>query len=62
MNLAKFRKAQHELQDASERAEAAEVQLIKQRAFNRAGAQGREASPDRAVRAASMVRASSVRR
>ena len=35
VNLGKFRKAQHELEDAAERADQAENQLNKQRAKNR---------------------------
>lgn len=61
LNLAKFRKTQHELCEVSERADHAEVQLAKQRAFNRSSASmSREASPQRDVRASSVVRAGSV--
>ena len=62
-NLAKFRKVQLELDDASERADQAEVQLSKQRAFNRSSvSMSREASPFRDARASTMARAGSVRR
>lgn len=45
-NLAKFRKAQHELEDAEERANQAENQLNKQRAKNRSAASvARSSSP-----------------
>lgn len=61
LNLTKFRKAQLELDDVSERADIAEVQLSKQRAFNRSSmSMGRESSPMRDIRASSMARASSV--
>ena len=65
LNLAKFRKVQHELEDASERADQAESQITKMRAKNRSGASVSRSSPQRDnVRAASMaqMRAGSVRR
>ncbi|CAF0899735.1 unnamed protein product [Brachionus calyciflorus] len=66
INLAKFRKVQHELEDAEERAGQAENQLNKQRAKNRSTvSQGRTSSPQREqqqVRAGSTARAGSVRR
>lgn len=63
LNLGKFRKTQYELRDAAERADQAEVQLSKQRAFNRSSASmAREESPQRNARASSMCRAGSVRR
>ena len=47
VNLGKFRKAQHELEDAAERADQAENQLNKQRAKNRSTmSMGRAASPE----------------
>ena len=46
VNLAKFRKVQHDLEDAEERAGQAENQLNKQRAKNRSTvSQGRASSP-----------------
>ena len=46
VNLAKFRKVQHELEDAEERADQAENQLNKQRAKNRSTVSaGRAGSP-----------------
>ncbi len=46
VNLAKFRKVQHELEDAEERADQAENQLNKQRAKNRSTVSaGRGGSP-----------------
>ena len=46
VNLAKFRKVQHELEDAEERANQAENLLNKQRAKNRSSAsQARNSSP-----------------
>ncbi|RMZ94150.1 myosin heavy chain isoform, partial [Brachionus plicatilis] len=68
VNLAKFRKTQHELEDAEERAGQAENQLNKQRAKNRSTVSAvRNSSPQREpqqVRAASAIpfRAGSVRR
>ena len=63
LNLTKFRKAQLQLDDVSERADQAECQLAKQRSFNRSSvSMGREASPMRDIRASSMARAGSVRR
>ncbi len=65
MNLAKYRKAQHELDDAAERADQAENLLSKQRALNRSSVSVcRDASPQRAERGASVLatRAGSVRR
>jgi hypothetical protein len=48
VNLAKFRKAQHELEDAEERADQAENQVNKQRAKNRSTVSaGRGSSPQR---------------
>jgi proline dehydrogenase len=47
VNLGKFRKAQHELEDAAERADQAENQLNKQRAKNRSTmSMGRAGSPE----------------
>lgn len=63
MNLTKFRKTQFELDNAAERADQAESQLTKARAFNRSSvSMNREASPLRDIRASSMARAGSVRR
>lgn len=65
LNLTKFRKCQHELESAAERADDAEQQLHKQRAYNRSSASmGRDGSPQREMmgRASSMARAGSVRR
>ncbi|CAF1017374.1 unnamed protein product, partial [Brachionus calyciflorus] len=65
VNLAKFRKVQHDLEDAEERADQAENQLNKQRAKNRSTVSvGRTSSPQREPRAASSapLRAGSVRR
>lgn len=63
MNLAKFRKAQHELTDSVERADQAEAQLAKQRVFNRSSASmSRDQSPARDMRASSMIRGGSVAR
>ena len=65
LNLAKFRKVQHELNDATERADDAESQLAKQRAKNRSSvSMNRETTPQRDQRASSLApgRASSVRR
>jgi hypothetical protein len=46
LNLAKFRKAQHELDDAAERADQAENQVAKNRAQNRSTvSMGRGSSP-----------------
>jgi chromosome segregation ATPase len=45
VNLAKFRKVQHELEDAEERADQAENQLNKQRAKNRSTVSAGRASP-----------------
>ncbi|XP_003747771.1 myosin heavy chain, muscle [Galendromus occidentalis] len=45
LNLAKFRKAQQELEDADERADLAEQSLAKLRAKNRSASAGRAASP-----------------
>lgn len=45
LNLAKFRKAQQELEDADERADLAEQSLAKLRAKNRSSSAGRAASP-----------------
>ena len=62
LNLTKFRKAQLELDDVSERADIAEIQLSKQRAFNRSSlSMERESSSMRVdVRASSIARATSV--
>ena len=62
MNLAKYRKAQHELDDAAERADQAESQVAKARAQHRSASRG--SSPQRDARASSAVpfRAGSVRR
>ena len=63
MNLTKFRKTQFELDNAAERADQAESQLTKARAFNRSSvSMNREVSPLRDIRASSMARAGSVRR
>merc|ERR1712127_593673 len=67
VNLAKFRKVQHELTDAEERADQAENLVNKQRAKNRSSMSvGRGGSPQRepAARAQSLVpqRATSVLR
>ena len=40
MNLAKYRKAQHELDDAAERADQAESQVAKARAQHRSASRG----------------------
>ena len=46
VNLAKFRKVQHELEDAEDRASQAEQQLNKQRAKSRSAvSQARASSP-----------------
>ena len=45
VNLAKFRKVQHELEDAAERADQAENQLNKQRAKNRSTVSAGRSSP-----------------
>ena len=46
LNLAKFRRAQHELAEVAGRADQAEAQLARQRAFKRSSASlGRESSP-----------------
>ena len=45
LNLAKFRKVQHELEDAAERAEQAESQVCKLRAKNRSTASSGRTSP-----------------
>ncbi len=44
LNLAKFRKAQHDLEDAAERADQAENQIAKARAQSRSGTQVRSGS------------------
>ncbi len=62
-NLAKFRKAQHELNEASDRVNEAESLLAKQRARNRSSvSMSREPSPQRDQRATSVLRAGSVSR
>lgn len=58
LNLAKFRKVQHELDDAVERADQAESQMNKFRARNRVGA---SVEPTAAATAAAGLRAASVR-
>ena len=45
MNLAKYRKVQHELEDAEERAEMAENTLTKLRAKNRTSVSAQKARP-----------------
>jgi len=69
VNLAKFRKVQHELEDAEERADISENQLNKFRAKNRSatvargGSPQREAQPPRGASAApQQFRAGSVSR
>ncbi len=63
LNLTKFRKVQLELDDAAERADQAEVQLSKARAFNRSSVtMDRQGSPLRDIRASSKARASSMAR
>ena len=66
VNLGKFRKVQHEYEDAEERADQAENQLNKMRSKNRSTVSiGRAGSPQREVtviRSSSIVRAGSVRR
>ena len=63
LNLAKFRKVQHELNDVAQRADEAENQLAKQRARARSSvSMGRDASPLRDQRGSSVMRAGSVRR
>ena len=68
-NLAKFRKVQHELEDAEERTSQAENQLNKQRAKNRSTVsasrveeQTTNSSTSTTIMRASSVRAASVRR
>ncbi len=69
VNLAKFRKVQHELEDAEERTSQAENQLNKQRAKNRSTVsasrveeQTTNSSTSTTIMRASSVRAASVRR
>ncbi|CAF0824471.1 unnamed protein product [Rotaria sordida] len=67
LNLAKYRKAQSDLEDSSERADVAENQLTKLRTKNRSTVSANRTTgtddyrESTAVRAASMVRSSSVR-
>ncbi|CAF0731333.1 unnamed protein product [Adineta steineri] len=67
LNLAKYRKAQTDLEDSAERADAAENQLSKLRSKNRSTVSanrttsGDDYRESTAARAASMVRSSSVR-
>jgi len=61
MNLSKFRKAQHELEEAAERADQAENQIAKLRAKNRSAlSAGRGNSPQRESQPAPTGRATSV--
>ena len=68
VNLAKFRKVQHELEDAEERTNQAENQLNKQRAKNRSTVSASRveeqssSSSTTTIMRASSVRAASVRR
>ena len=65
LNLAKFRKAQHELEDAAERAEQAEAQMNRLRARSRVGASvepQRAAAEQRGESMGQQVRGGSVRR
>jgi len=64
INLSKYRKAQHELEDATQRADQAESQIAKNRALNRSSTSIGRGSPERDFRASSAVplRAGSLRR
>ena len=46
INLSKYRKAQHELEDATQRADQAESQIAKNRALNRSSSSIGRGSPE----------------